>query len=117
MGTGILSILLHQLPYNGEWLQRLSEILFALNVLLFIIFTVMSGLRFTMYPELIGALFRDKKGSFFLGAVPTGLFTIIIMIVLVCAHWGTGMITLAWTLWWINTVISIVVFFHLTFTV
>lgn len=117
MGTGIFSLLLHQLPYNGIWLQRLSEILFALNVALFVVFSVMSGLRYTMYPELLGALFRDKSSSFFLGTVPTGLFTIINLIIVVCEPWGKGMVTLAWVLWWIDTVLAMVVFFHLTFTV
>src|SRR4051794_6434920 len=117
MGTGIFSLLLHQLPYNGLWLQRISEILFALNVVLFVAFTVMSGLRYAMYPELWGALFRDPSSTFFIGAIPTGLFTIINLIVVICTPWGKGMVTLAWTLWWIDTVFSIVIFFHLTFTV
>jgi len=118
MSTGILSIIIHKLPYNGHWLQIIATIFFVLNVVLFITFSVMSGLRYAMYPELWGALFRDHTGRFFVGAVPTGLFTIINMMVLVCAPaWGEGWVTAAWVLWWFNSVLSLAVFAHLTFAV
>jgi tellurite resistance protein TehA-like permease len=42
MGTGIVSILLHNLPWNGYWLHVISYIFFALNILLFTIFFTIS---------------------------------------------------------------------------
>lgn len=51
----------------------------------------------------------------FLGTVPTGLSTIINMIVLLCVPpWGQGMAILAWVLWWINIVVAIFLCFYLT---
>src|SRR5437763_1085061 len=36
MGTGIVSVLLYELPYNGRWLYWLSVITFCLNICLFL---------------------------------------------------------------------------------
>lgn len=90
MGTGIVSILLHNLPYNGIWLYWISVIIFALNVFLFIIFLVISILRYTIYPQIWFAMIRHPAQSLFLGTFPMGLATIINMIVFVCVPaWGT----------------------------
>ena len=67
MGTGIVSILLHGLPYNADWLYWLSVIVFALNVGLFVVFTVISLLRYTLYPGIWGAMLRHPVQSLFLG--------------------------------------------------
>lgn len=48
MGTGISSVLLHQLPYNGHWLHIISYIVFCLNILLFVSFFFISLLRYTL---------------------------------------------------------------------
>ena len=116
MGTGIVSILLHQLPYNGYWLSIISIIFFVLNVFLFILFSVISSLRYAMYPEIWNAVIRHPHQSLFLGAFPVGLATIINMIIFVCVPaWGQGMATLAWILWWIDSVIAVAICFHMSF--
>jgi tellurite resistance protein TehA-like permease len=84
MGTGIVSILLHNLPYNREWLYWISVAIFALNVILFCIFFTLSFLRYTLYPQIWSAMIRHPAQSLFLGTFPMGLATIINMIVLVC---------------------------------
>jgi hypothetical protein len=90
MGTGIVSILLHNLPYNGIWLYWISVIIFALNVLLFTLFIVISILRYTLYPRIWSVMIRHPAQSLFLGTFPMGLATIVNMIVFVCVPaWGT----------------------------
>jgi tellurite resistance protein TehA-like permease len=84
MGTGIVSILLHTIPYNGTWLYWISIAIFALNVILFCTFFTLSFLRYTLYPEIWGAMIRHPGQSLFLGTFPMGLATIINMLVLVC---------------------------------
>lgn len=42
MGTGITSILLHELPYQFRGLGIIANIIFALNVLLFLVFLTIS---------------------------------------------------------------------------
>ena len=89
MGTGIASILLHNLPYNGIWLYWISVLIFALNAIFFCIFFTLSFLRYTLYPQIWGAMIRHPAQSLFLGTFPMGLATIINMIVFVCVPaWG-----------------------------
>lgn len=67
MGTGITSILLHNLPYNAHWLRYISYVLFALNVLLFMLFLVLTILRYALYPEIWGAMIKHPSQSLFVG--------------------------------------------------
>ena len=95
MGTGIVSILLHNLPYNGAWLYWISVIIFALNVALFIFFVFISLLRYMLYPEIWVVMIQHPTQSLFLGTFPMGLATIINMVVFVCVPaWGPGTVTL-----------------------
>jgi tellurite resistance protein TehA-like permease len=89
MGTGIVSILLHNLPYNGIWLYWISIVIFCLNILLFVLFTLISIVRYTLYPEIWRVMIRHPAQSLFLGTFPMGLATIINMIIFVCVPaWG-----------------------------
>jgi hypothetical protein len=118
MGTGITSILLHNLPYNAAWLRYISYILFALNVILFITFLVISLLRYTIYPKIWTAMIRHPAQSLFLGTFPMGLATIINMTVFVCVPvWGGNWWKVAWALWWIDSAISLCCCLYLPFVV
>lgn len=72
MGTGIVSILLHNLPYNAQWLQYISYLIFALNVVLFVTFLVISILRYALFPEIWSAMLEHPGQSLFLGCFPMG---------------------------------------------
>ncbi|KAL1877838.1 hypothetical protein VTK73DRAFT_8365 [Phialemonium thermophilum] len=107
MGTGIISILIHQLPYNADWVRHVSEAFFVLNIILFVVFSIITFLRYTLYPEIWGVMIRHPAQSLFLGCFPMGLCTIINMIVFVCAPWGSWAIYLAWGLWWFDVILSV----------
>jgi tellurite resistance protein TehA-like permease len=116
MGTGGVCTLFDEIPYPAQWLRILSIIFFVLNIALWLTFLALSCLRYGMYPELWGALLRNPKQRLFLGAIPTGLATIINMVVPLCVPaWGQGMAVLAWVLWWINSVVAVFLCFYLTF--
>jgi tellurite resistance protein TehA-like permease len=116
MATGVVSVLLHQLPYNGDWLQIISVIFFVLNISLFILFTFISCLRYMLHLKIFPAILRHPHQSLFLATFPVGLATLIIMITLVCAPvWGHGMATFAWVLWWIDSLLALSCCFHLTY--
>ncbi|KAH8809938.1 malate permease [Hyaloscypha sp. PMI_1271] len=118
MGTGIVSILLHNLPYNGDWLYWISVVIFALNVALFILFTFISIVRYTVYPEIWLAMIRHPAQSLFVGTFPMGLATITNMIVFVCVPaWGYRFVQLAWGLWWIDVIISLACCFYVPFII
>jgi tellurite resistance protein TehA-like permease len=111
MGTGIVSILLNTLPYNGTWLYYLSIIIFVLNVLLFSLFCIMTALRYLLYPQIFTAMIRHPVQSMFLGTFPMGFATIINMFVLVCvpAWGGEWARRFVWGLWIFDAVVSVVV--------
>lgn len=115
MSTGVVSILIHQLPYHARWLNIISTIFFVLNTFLFLIFAFISMLRYTMYPRLFPAVLRHPHQSLFLATFPIGLATLINMTVLVCVPaWGEGLAIFAWVLWWIDSLMAITACFHLT---
>ncbi|KAK0120415.1 hypothetical protein ONS96_010631 [Cadophora gregata f. sp. sojae] len=103
MGTGIVSILLHNLPYNGRWLYWISVVIFCLNVALFTTFLCISIVGYTLYPAIWRAMIRHPAQSLFLGTFPMGFATIVNMVVFVCVPaWGYRAAQLAWALWWID---------------
>ncbi|TKA83365.1 hypothetical protein B0A55_01039 [Friedmanniomyces simplex] len=118
MGTGIVSTLLHNLPYSARWLSYLSYVVFALNVVLFVLFTFISLLRYTLYPKLWTAMIRHPAQSLFLGTFPMGLATIINMLVYACVPaWGGNTWKLAWGLWWIDAVLAVATCCYLPFVI
>ncbi|KAK3669146.1 Plasma membrane sulfite pump involved in sulfite metabolism [Recurvomyces mirabilis] len=118
MGTGIVSILLHNLPYNAHWLRYISYVVFALNVLLFVLFLLISILRYTLYPKIWVAMLQHPMQSLFLGCFPMGLATIINMTCFVCVPaWGGGWWKVAWALWWIDAAIATSTCLYLPFVI
>ncbi|KAE8389417.1 voltage-dependent anion channel [Aspergillus alliaceus] len=116
MGTGIASILLNTLPYNGRWLYWISVILFALNVLLFLGFLLLTVLRYLLYPEIFPVMITHPAQSLFLGTFPMGLATIINMICFVCVPaWGIWASYFAWGLWIADAVVSVLTCFVVPF--
>ncbi|OJD30796.1 sulfite transporter ssu1 [Diplodia corticola] len=108
MGTGIVSILLHNLPYNAVWLYWISVALFILNVLLFTTFLAITTLRYVLYPRIWSAMINHPVQSLFLGTFPMALATIINMIVFVCVPiWGHRAVHVAWSLWWLDAALSL----------
>lgn len=67
MGTGIASILLHNLPYNATWLYWISVVIFCLNVAIFLLFLSLSIMRYTMFPGIWTAMVNHPVQSLFLG--------------------------------------------------
>ncbi|KAH8668855.1 sulfite efflux pump SSU1 [Xylariales sp. PMI_506] len=118
MGTGIVSILLHNLPYNGAWLYWISVGIFCLNVLLFLVFCVISILRYLLFPGIWSAMIKHPVQSLFLGTFPMGLATIVNMVVFVCVPaWGDQAAILAWVLWWIDAVFALATNLYLPFVI
>ncbi|KEQ79491.1 sulfite efflux pump SSU1 [Aureobasidium pullulans EXF-150] len=110
MGTGVVAILLHQMPYNSSWTNYPCYIIFGLNVSIFISALFISILRYVLWPELWPAMINHPTHSLFLGCFPMGLATIVNMIVLVCVPaWGRWAATMAWALWWIDAALAVTI--------
>ncbi|EXK42951.1 hypothetical protein FOXG_01481 [Fusarium oxysporum f. sp. lycopersici 4287] len=107
MGTGITSVLLHNLPYHGRWLFYVSCIIFCLNIVLFTLFSCISIVRYTYFKGIWYSTLRHPAQAVFLGTIPVGFATIINMIVFVCVPaWGDWAANFAWALWWIDVVMA-----------
>ena len=118
MGTGIVSILLEHLPYNAQWIHYIAIIIFVFNIVLFITFTVISIIRYTVFRGIFMAMLNHPVQSLFLGTFPMGLATIINMCAFVLIpKWGSWALTLTWTLWWIDAAISVAICMFLPFAI
>lgn len=116
MGTGISSILLHQLPYQFRGLGIISNVIFALNVLLFCIFLGLSVARYTIWPTMGPTMLFHPTQSLFLGTLAMGFATIVNMCALSAAPaWGPRFALFTWALWWIDAALSIVICIGLPF--
>lgn len=108
MGTGIVSILLHGLPYNGRWLYWISVGIFGFNILLFGIALFITILRYTLFPEIWTVMINEPFQSMFLGTFPMGFSTIVTMMILVCSPaWGEWVTILAWAFWIADSVVAV----------
>jgi tellurite resistance protein TehA-like permease len=100
MGTGIVAILLHIIPFGHTYLHYASIVFFILNIVLFAVVLSMSILRYTLYPEIWAVMIQDPTNSLFLATCPMGFATLIEMWVFVCVPaWGDWTRTVAWVLW------------------
>lgn len=116
MGTGIVSILLHQLPYQFRGLGIIANIIFGLNVVLFLLFLLISIARYVIWPRMWPTMLFHPTQSLFLGTFSMGFSTIVNMCALSAAPaWGSGFAALTWALWWINSVIAVAVCIGLPF--
>lgn len=104
MNTGILGILMHQLPYQFNGLPVLSTIMYLVELVLFFIICCMTILRWTMYPK---AAQQKTAASIdeiaFLGAAPITFLTLASLTGLIVsnAYWGGYAWSLvAYTMWW-----------------
>ncbi|THC89840.1 hypothetical protein EYZ11_010708 [Aspergillus tanneri] len=116
MGTGIVSILLNTLPYNSDWLHYISIVIFALNVFLFSIGSIITILRYTLYPEIFALMITHPVQSMFIGTIPMGFATIVNMFCLVCVPaWGEWTRNAAWGMWIIDAIFSVITALSLPF--
>jgi tellurite resistance protein TehA-like permease len=116
MGTGIVAILFHLIPFGHPVLHYISIVFFLINVLLFTIVLSMSILRYVLYPEIWSVMIQDPVNSLFLATCPMGFATLIEMWVFVCVPlWGDWAKTFAWALWMVDAVAAASVTVSLSF--
>ncbi len=106
MDTGVLSIIMHQLPGQFSGLPVLSTVMFVLNLVLFIAISSIWLLRWILYPsETFHAVFNDTEEVALLACPTIAYFTLVGQVALTCSNsWGHGFTILAYVLWWIGVV-------------
>jgi C4-dicarboxylate transporter/malic acid transport protein len=112
MGTGIISILLYNFPFQFTGLHTIAFVIFLINVVIFCLFFVMTVARYVFFPDVIQKMLKHSSQSLFLGTMPMGLttitnFTIIALIDKV--NWGHDLAFVLWCIEFGMTVISCIV--------
>jgi tellurite resistance protein TehA-like permease len=70
MGTGIVAVLLHQLPYQFNGLQYISLVFLFLNIFIFLALLFLSIVRYVVWPEITMLMLRHPVQSLFLYLSP-----------------------------------------------
>ena len=106
MDTGVLSILLHNLPYHFSGIGVLSTIMFVLNLVLWSLFSILFITRCVIFPkETRRHIFDDAEEIALLAAPTIGFQTLVAQVVLTCSEsWGYRFMMLGYVLWWIGLV-------------
>jgi tellurite resistance protein TehA-like permease len=112
MGTGIVATILHEFstiyPRYHSSVKVLSIIFFVLNVFLFTLISLITLLRYALYPATWILMLRHPVQSLFLGTIPMGFATIVNMFTVHCAaEWGGASTKIAWAMWWVDAIVSV----------
>ncbi|KAL2811574.1 voltage-dependent anion channel [Aspergillus granulosus] len=116
MGTGMASILLYFIPFKAKWLYYLSIVLFVLNTVFFCIISLLTVLRYCLFPKLWRTTLCDPMVAPFLGTAPIAFATLVELWVFICVpHWGEWASTMAWAFWIVDAVGAVILTMYLSF--
>jgi C4-dicarboxylate transporter/malic acid transport protein len=108
MGTGILALALNQFPRHIGGLHTVAQGLWFLNIVLFLLFSVLYFGRWVAHYHGARRIFGHSVVSMFFGAIPMGLATIINgFLVFGIPLWGSAAVQMARVLWWMDVVMAI----------
>jgi C4-dicarboxylate transporter/malic acid transport protein len=110
MGTGILALALNQLPLPVPHAHEAAEALWALNIVLFTLFSLLYAARWLLFFAEASRIFTHPVASMFFGAIPMGLATIINgVLVFAVPYWGEAAVTIAQALWWLDMAMAVTI--------
>ncbi|KAK7472540.1 Plasma membrane sulfite pump involved in sulfite metabolism [Stygiomarasmius scandens] len=112
MGTGSISILFHVFPYgHSEGMQITSLAIMFLNLVLFLLFSVITIARYCLFPNVWRFMIHHPVQSLYIGTFPMGATTILnIAVGVIHEHYGFGgkpFLYFIWACWWANVAISL----------
>lgn len=110
MGTGVVAMILAQLPFASSILFMLATKLWQFNILLFITFSILYGLRWILFPTEAKQIFNHPNMSLFLGAIPMGLATITNGFLSFGVHlYGDIAVQIATYLWYLDVFLAVLI--------
>ncbi|CAE6383364.1 unnamed protein product [Rhizoctonia solani] len=118
MGTGAVSSLLHSFPYGSQpVLHGFGVAILILNVCLFGLFCVLSGIRYIRYPEIFSSMYKHPVQSLYLGCFPMGFSTLINASLNAHQTYGLGdnFLYALWGLWWLDSIVALAVYFSMLY--
>ncbi|THH27845.1 hypothetical protein EUX98_g6339 [Antrodiella citrinella] len=121
MGTGAISALLHNFPYNNESLilKRMAVAFFILNLVIFTFAIVCTILRYKRYPEIWAKMIRHSAYSLYIACFPMGIITLLDSALAINQDGGFGgrpMLYTLWVLWLFDVALSYAIVFGMMYT-
>ncbi len=108
MGTGVLALILPQLPGVGAVLRPAAEGLWWFDVALFVLFSGLYSARWILFGHEARRIFGHSIVSMFIGTIPMGLATILNgALIFALPRFGSGVVPVVETLWWLDVVMSV----------
>ena len=105
MNSGILSLLIHVLPYQFNGQHQISTVLFVIDLVLFVICSILMLLRFGLYGKAaVKELALDVQELCFMGTWVISWMTLVSLTAVIVsnAYWGGKAFTIvAVVMWWI----------------
>ena len=110
MGTGVVALIVSEFPMLKALTWQLSTGLWYFNILLFVLFSVLYGLRWVFYPHEAKQIFQHPSMSLFLGTIPMALATILNGFLKYGQPiYGDTAVQIAQTLWYADVVLALLV--------
>ena len=106
MGTGALALALNQIPFPIPGIYDLAGGLWLLDILLFVLFTVIYAAQWIFFFDEARRIVRHSVQSMFLGAIPMGLATIVNGLLIFGG--GKQAVWIAHGLWWLDVILSVI---------
>jgi C4-dicarboxylate transporter/malic acid transport protein len=110
MGTGVVALALNQFPAPIPALHDIGACLWQVNIVLFVLCTVLYAARWAIFPQEAARIFAHPVMPMFLGAIPMGLATVINgFLAFGLARYGAAAVGIAQALWWIDAGLALAV--------
>lgn len=110
MGTGVVALIVSEFLILKSFTWSFGTTLWYLNIALFVLFTVLYGLRWVFYPHEAKQIFQHPMMSLFLGTIPMALATILNG----CLKYGQPIygdiaVHVAKSLWYVDVLLALLV--------
>ena len=110
MGTGVVALIVSEFPMLKALTWQLGTGLWYFNILLFVLFSVLYGLRWAFYLHEAKQIFQHPSMSLFLGTIPMALATILNGFLKYGQPiYGDTAVQIAQTLWYADVVLALLV--------
>ena len=108
MGTGVLALILPQLPGAGPALKPLAEGLWWFDVGLFLLFSGLYAARWVLFGHEARRIFGHSVVSMFIGTIPMGLATILNgALAFALPRFGVEVIGWVLAFWWLDVAMAV----------
>ncbi len=108
MGTGVLALVLPQLPGVGHALRPLGEGLWGFDVGLFLLFSGLYAARWIWFGHEAKRIFGHSVVSMFIGTIPMGLATILNgALAFALPRFGAVVIPIVEGFWWLDVAMAV----------